>query len=185
MESLWTPDIYLGAFLLCKGLNISEVRVMANDGKKKVLFRFDGNEAHDVSDEYTKGTLTVNAALAKFSIERMKDLLFQKMREHERLEDFQKVLKTIARYKEQKAKKTVTLNKQKFLAERAELNAERQQEKTLKELNGPDSATIKRDYYMDEALAITIDYLKMQQLANAPSKLPKGQARQRLSGVGG
>ncbi len=80
-------------------------------------------------------------------------------------EEFRRVLKKIARYKQQKAKKTVTLHEEKFLAERAELNAERQQEKTLKELNDFDAAKIKRDYYMDEALAITVDYLKLQQVA--------------------
>jgi len=83
-------------------------------------------------------------------------------------EDFEKVLKNIRRYEEQKAKKTITLNKEKFLKERAELNAEKEQEKTLEKLNDPTADnTIKRDYYMDEALAITVDYLKMRQVARA------------------
>ncbi len=83
-------------------------------------------------------------------------------------EDFDKVRKNIVRYKEQKARKHVTLNKEKFLAERAELNAEREQQKQLEELADPNGATeIKRDYYLDEALAITVDFLNARQLAQA------------------
>ncbi len=83
-------------------------------------------------------------------------------------EDFAKVQKNISRYKEQKSRKFVTLNKEKFLAERAELNAEKEQQKQLEELNGGDeSLEIKRDYYLDEALAITVDFLNSRQLAQA------------------
>ncbi len=83
-------------------------------------------------------------------------------------EDFQKVLDNIERYKEQKARKYVTLNKEAFLAERAELNAEREQQKQLEEMNeGNSSAEIKRDYYLDEAIAITVDFLNARQLAQA------------------
>ncbi|MDZ7616573.1 MAG: carboxy terminal-processing peptidase [Patescibacteria group bacterium] len=81
-------------------------------------------------------------------------------------EDFDKVRKNIVRYKEQKARKHVTLNKEKFLAERAELNAEQEQQKQLEDLADPDSGVeIKRDYYLDEALAITVDFLNARQLA--------------------
>ena len=46
-------------------------------------------------------------------------------------EKFQKVIRNIARYKEQKAKKYVTLNEEKFLKERAELNADKEEEKAI------------------------------------------------------
>lgn len=83
-------------------------------------------------------------------------------------DDFQKVLDNIERYKEQKARKYVTLNKEKFLSERAELNAEREQQKQLEGMNDANSsAEIKRDYYLDEALAITVDFLNARQLAQA------------------
>ena len=82
-------------------------------------------------------------------------------------EDFQKVLKNIGRYKEQKARKYVTLNEEKFLKERAELNAEKEEKKTLEKINEPEQEPIKRDYYLDEALAITVDYLSQRQVAKA------------------
>ena len=56
-------------------------------------------------------------------------------------EKFQKVVRNIARYKEQKAKKYVTLNEEKFLKERAELNADKEEEKAIEkhsELNNGD-----------------------------------------------
>ena len=43
--------------------------------------------------------------------------------------DFQKVRKDIARYEDQRKRKYVTLNEKKFLAERAEMNADKEEEK--------------------------------------------------------
>ena len=83
-------------------------------------------------------------------------------------EKFQKVVRNIARYKEQKAKKTVTLNEAKFLKERADLNADKEEEKAIEKLNEPGGSGIKRDFYLDESLAITIDYVNsLKQVAKA------------------
>ena len=81
--------------------------------------------------------------------------------------DFQEVLKNIDRYKEQKARKYVTLNEEEFLKERADLNAEKEEEKSIKNLDSLEESPIKRDYYMDEALAIMVDYLNYRQVAKA------------------
>ncbi len=75
---------------------------------------------------------------------------------------FQKVVRNIARYKEQKAKKYVTLNETKFMKERAELNADKETEKALEKQINANSERIERDYYLDEALAITVNYLNIQ-----------------------
>ncbi|HEX3871797.1 MAG TPA: carboxy terminal-processing peptidase [Pirellulales bacterium] len=80
-------------------------------------------------------------------------------------DDFHRVLRNIASYHEQKAKKTVTLNEKKFLAERAELNAEREQDKELDDLDNADSEVVKRTFYFNEALNITLDYLAQIKLA--------------------
>jgi len=84
-----------------------------------------------------------------------------------RSEDFQKVLRNIARYEEQKAKDFVTLNEEKFLQERAELNADKEEEKTLEQFNETDVERIERDYYLDEVFAITVDYMNLRQVAQA------------------
>jgi len=79
--------------------------------------------------------------------------------------DFQKVVRNIARYKEQKAKKTVTLNEEKFLKERAELNADKEEEKAIEKHSELNNGAIERDYYLNEALNITCDYLNLENLA--------------------
>jgi len=76
-------------------------------------------------------------------------------------QDFQKVLKNIARYRAQKERKYVTLNEQKFLQERAELNADKEEEKQIEKMSEPSTAGIERNYYLDEAMAITVDYLDL------------------------
>jgi len=98
-------------------------------------------------------------------LDRLKHLSRQRC---QKSEDFQKVLENIGRYHEQKAKKSITLNAEKFLEERAELDAEKEQEETMKKLNGlGDDAKIERDYYLNEALAIAVDYMNLRQVARA------------------
>ena len=87
-------------------------------------------------------------------------------------EDFQKVLKNITRYQEQKKRKFVTLNEKKFMEERAELNADKEEEKKIEEMSESGSNEIKRDYYLNEDMAIMLDYI---QLLSAP---PAAQAVQ-------
>lgn len=76
-------------------------------------------------------------------------------------DDFAKLNKRIARYLEQKERKTITINEEKFLAERAEVNADKELEKAIEEENDPNRPVIKRDYYFNEALAVTLDYVGM------------------------
>jgi carboxyl-terminal processing protease len=80
---------------------------------------------------------------------------------------FQKEQRNIVRYKEQKAKKAVTLNEAKFVKEREELNADKEEEKTFEELNNAGNNGVVRDYYLDEVMAIATDYLNLRQIAKA------------------
>ncbi len=75
--------------------------------------------------------------------------------------DFQKVVRDIDRFNKQKERKAISLNREKFIADKGELSAEKQEEKTLEELNDPNQPVVKRDYYFDEVLDITTDYAKM------------------------
>jgi carboxyl-terminal processing protease len=75
------------------------------------------------------------------------------------VEKFQKLAKDITRYEEQKARKAVNLNEEKFLKDRAELNADKEEEKKIDELNNSKHKGIKRDFYLDEVLALVVDYL--------------------------
>jgi len=79
---------------------------------------------------------------------------------------FQTVNLKIARYKEQKAQKFITLNEAKFLKEWADLSADKEEEKAIEKRNELNGTTIQRDYYLDEALAIVADYVKLSHTAN-------------------
>jgi carboxyl-terminal processing protease len=73
--------------------------------------------------------------------------------------DFQKLLKTIERYVEQKAKKRITLNEEKYFAQRALLDTEKVEEKQFEEENNT-KEVVKRDFYFNEVMNITLDYAK-------------------------
>jgi carboxyl-terminal processing protease len=75
--------------------------------------------------------------------------------------DFQKVARDIKRFEEQEEKKRISLNREKFMAEKAELTAEKAEEKELEELNDPNRPVVKRDFYFNEVLAVTSDYVRM------------------------
>jgi carboxyl-terminal processing protease len=70
-------------------------------------------------------------------------------------------LKRIEKYEEQKQRKRISLNKEKFLAERKELNSEKDQEKAFDDINDPGRPVFKKDDYGFEALDITVDYLQL------------------------
>jgi carboxyl-terminal processing protease len=76
-------------------------------------------------------------------------------------EYFQTANKQINRYEEQKDRKTVTLNLQKFLAERKELDAEKEQEELFDDMTDPTRPVYEMDGYGEEALDITVDYLDL------------------------
>ncbi|MEM9940492.1 MAG: carboxy terminal-processing peptidase [Planctomycetota bacterium] len=75
-------------------------------------------------------------------------------------EKFKTEIGKIEKYVEQKNLKAVSLNEEKFMARRRELNAEKEDEKTFEDQMLP-SKEIKRNYYLDEVIQITIDYVKM------------------------
>jgi len=76
-------------------------------------------------------------------------------------EEFTKLFRRIERYKEQKAKKRVTLNETDFFAERAELDAEKEEERQLEDQAIASDEVVKRDFYMNEVLAIAADYSRL------------------------
>ena len=75
--------------------------------------------------------------------------------------DFAKLAKNIQRYLDQKTKKEIPLSEQKFLARRAELDSEKEEEKTFEHQEKGTEEVVKRDFYFNEALAVTLDYLRL------------------------
>ena len=77
--------------------------------------------------------------------------------------DFAKVEKNIARYDKQKDRKKVSLNREKFLAERADMDVDKEEEKEFDDSNSK-RPVVKRDFYIDEVLAITDDYVRLSRV---------------------
>ena len=96
----------------------------------------------------------VNKAVVKELIERSKS-------RRQDSEDFKKLERRIKSYQDQKAKKYVTLNEEKFFKEREELDANKEEEKEIKEQAGGDRPVFRRNYYNNEILDVTLDYLNL------------------------
>lgn len=102
---------------------------------------------------YTKANM-VDPSL----VENLKHRSAQRVQESS---EFQKHEKEIKQYVELKDRKSVPLNEAKFMKERADLNTEKEEEKQYEQLDDPNRPVVKRDYYFNEAIAITLDYLQL------------------------
>ena len=74
------------------------------------------------------------------------------------VEDFQTLQKKIDYYCKQKDRKSVTLNLEKFLADQADVLEDEAEKLEAEEMSGAND--IKRDFYLDEVLNITTDYMQ-------------------------
>lgn len=74
-------------------------------------------------------------------------------------EDFQKLIKKINFYRQQKDRKSVTLNAERFLSERADMLEEEEENLEKQEMQGANE--IERDFYLDEVMNITLDYISV------------------------
>ncbi len=74
--------------------------------------------------------------------------------------DFVELVGQVKHYVEQKELKAVSLNKEQFLARRAQLNAEKEDEKAAETQDLP-NREIERNFYLDEVLRITADYMEL------------------------
>lgn len=74
---------------------------------------------------------------------------------------FARIHKKIERYLEQKEKPTVTLNKEKFLARRKEVNNEKDQEELFEKMQDDDRPVFPSTPYNKELMAIALDYLEL------------------------
>jgi len=78
----------------------------------------------------------------------------------EKSEEFKKLLRDIDKYVDQKTKKEVPLNEKKFLARRAELDSEKEEEKTFENQSKGSDQVVDKDFYFNECIGITLDYLR-------------------------
>ena len=79
--SLETTDIFRGAFFLCKGGDLSEVR-FRNNGKRIATFLIIGKDLDKLDKAYRSGKAQVDPLQFRESLNHLRDILFEKLREH-------------------------------------------------------------------------------------------------------
>jgi carboxyl-terminal processing protease len=75
-------------------------------------------------------------------------------------EGFDRLLKRIESYEQQKQDKFVSLNREEFLKRRADLDAQREEEEKMLDSQLPKKEVFKLDYYNREVLNVTRDYIE-------------------------
>ncbi|MFM8434617.1 MAG: carboxy terminal-processing peptidase [Planctomycetia bacterium] len=75
--------------------------------------------------------------------------------------EFAKVAKDIAQYEKRKNEKTISLVESEFAKQWNEGKAAEDEEKKLAEVEAPKRPIVKRDFYFNEAMRVTVDYLNM------------------------
>ena len=79
---LETTDIFRGAFFLCKGGDLSGIRLKDN-GKRIATFMIRGEGLDKLDKDYRNGLALVNPLQFRESLNHLRDILFEELRENE------------------------------------------------------------------------------------------------------
>lgn len=82
MTSLETTDLFKGAFLMCSGGDLAEVRVR-NNGRRIASFLISGANLDELDRDYRAGRALVNPVQLRESLNHLRDVMFKKLRENE------------------------------------------------------------------------------------------------------
>lgn len=80
MARLETTDIFRGAFFLCKGGDLTEIRIR-NNGKRIASFLFTGSDLARLDKDYRNGQALVNPVQFRESLNHLRDILFERLRD--------------------------------------------------------------------------------------------------------
>jgi hypothetical protein len=82
-----TDDLFLGAFGLVRGGELSQVDVRGTNGRRVAFFRISGPGVAAAERDYHRGATTVDLRLLKSEVRRLKDAAFTAIREEQRRGD--------------------------------------------------------------------------------------------------
>jgi len=80
-SSLKTTDIFRGAFFLCMGGDLADIRFRQN-GKQIASFLFTGPDLAGHDKAYRNGNALVNTVQFRESLNRLRDILFENLRQN-------------------------------------------------------------------------------------------------------
>jgi hypothetical protein len=75
-------DLFRGAFLLCSGADLAEVRVR-NNGRRIATFLITGPDLDRLDSDYRAGRALVNPLQLRESLNHLRDVMFDKLRNYE------------------------------------------------------------------------------------------------------
>ena len=81
-SSLETTDIFRGAFFLCMGGDLRDIRFRSN-GKQITTFHFTGEDLHKHDNAYRNGRALVNPLQFREALNHLRDILFERLRKHQ------------------------------------------------------------------------------------------------------
>ena len=76
-------DLFEASYLICRGCELLRLQVQTSRGRQCVDFVFEGPKAKDESNKFKMGHATANVCMLKVTINHLRDLLFQRLREPE------------------------------------------------------------------------------------------------------
>jgi hypothetical protein len=82
-NAIETADLYRGAYLLCQGGRIGDTRL----ARGQVLFVIEGEGVVEDDRRYRTGQALVNPVQLKESVNLLRDLVFERLREKRRIVD--------------------------------------------------------------------------------------------------
>ena len=82
INSFETTDIFRGAFFLCRGAELSGIR-FRNNGRRIASFLITGKNLDKLDRDYRAGRALVNPVQLRESLNHLRDVMFQKLREYD------------------------------------------------------------------------------------------------------
>lgn len=78
-----TTDIYEGAYLLSEGMELKNIWEDKTKRKRSVVFEFNGNNIEVLKSAYLRGRARANVLKFKNSVNELKDIMFNLIRDNE------------------------------------------------------------------------------------------------------
>ena len=75
-------DLFKGAFLLCSGGDLAEVRIRDN-GRRIATFLITGPDLDRLDSDYRAGRALVNPVQLREALNHLRDVMFENLRKHE------------------------------------------------------------------------------------------------------
>lgn len=153
--------ITIQQFYLPGGQSTQRQGVMSDVVLPAITASFDNSEAdldYALPNDQVKEARHTNYKMVDSTM--LSDLRAKSRERVRQSEGFDRLLKRIELYEQQKAESHVSLNRDEFLRRRADLDAQREEEEQMLESQLPKKEVFKMDYYRKEVLNVARDYIE-------------------------